>query len=151
MPVNSSIPRYCNRPILGHSLAYVWYVLTSSPPNRSSSGTIPRRMFAYSYPVWEAKMILLAQTWIISCQMAPVAISWPLLIFQCRHSHKNRHSYKHVLSSHFLRFCSLLTVSICINSTNLLRLHYQNEVDLMLFFTELNKELCENGTSVKMD
>lgn len=37
------------------------------------------------------------------------------------------------------------------NSTNLIRLHYQNEVDLMLFCTELNKGLCENGISVKVD
>lgn len=37
------------------------------------------------------------------------------------------------------------------NFTNLIRVHYKNEVDLMLFCTELNKELCENDTAVKMD
>jgi len=37
------------------------------------------------------------------------------------------------------------------NSPSLIGLHYQNEVDVMLFYTKLNKELCGNGTSVKVD
>ena len=37
------------------------------------------------------------------------------------------------------------------NSTNLIRLHYLNEVDLMLFSAKLNKELHGNGTSVKVE